>query len=105
MISAKCTNKSASTTKLSRNSPKSSSSIPSASAAFAPKAARKSKAATRKPASDDLTHAQTLANELGNEEEKAKILQAMGVAYSDLGKLDEALHSFQDSLEIKRSSD
>ena len=31
---------------------------------------------------DDLTHAQTLANELGNEEEQGHILQAMGVAYS-----------------------
>jgi serine/threonine protein kinase/tetratricopeptide (TPR) repeat protein len=51
---------------------------------------------------DDLTHAQTLANELGNEEDRADILQAMGVAYSVLGKLDNALRSVQDSLEIKR---
>ena len=51
---------------------------------------------------EDLTHAQTLANELGNEEEKAEILQAMGVAYSVLGKNDDALRSVQDSLEIKR---
>ncbi len=51
---------------------------------------------------DDLTHAQTLANELGNEEEKAEILQAMGVAYSVLGKLDDALRSLQDSLDLKK---
>jgi serine/threonine protein kinase/tetratricopeptide (TPR) repeat protein len=51
---------------------------------------------------DDLTHAQTLANELGNEEDKADILQAMGVAYSVLGKNDDALRSLQDSLEKKR---
>ncbi len=51
---------------------------------------------------DDLTHAQTLANELGNEEEKGEIFQAMGVAYSVLGKLDDALRSLQDSLAIKQ---
>ena len=51
---------------------------------------------------DDLTHALTLAKELDNEENKADILQAMGVAFSVLGKPDDALKSVQDSLEIKR---
>lgn len=49
-----------------------------------------------------LTRAQGMAVEFGNDEEKAQILQAMGVAYSVLTKWDDALRSFQDSLAIKR---
>jgi tetratricopeptide (TPR) repeat protein/predicted Ser/Thr protein kinase len=49
-----------------------------------------------------LTRAQGMAVEFGNDEEKAQILQAMGIAYSDLTKWDDALRSFQDSLAIKR---
>ena len=49
-----------------------------------------------------LTRAQGMAVEFGNDEEKAQILQAMGIAYSDLTKWEDALRSFQDSLAIKR---
>jgi serine/threonine protein kinase/tetratricopeptide (TPR) repeat protein len=49
-----------------------------------------------------LTRAQGMAVEFGNDEEKAQILQAMGIAYSDLTKWDDAFRSFQDSLAIKR---
>jgi serine/threonine protein kinase/tetratricopeptide (TPR) repeat protein len=49
-----------------------------------------------------LTRAQSMAIELGNEEEMAQILQAMGVAYSVLNKQEDALRSYQQSLEIKR---
>jgi tetratricopeptide (TPR) repeat protein/predicted Ser/Thr protein kinase len=49
-----------------------------------------------------LTRAQGMAVEFGNDEEKAQILQAMGIAYSDLTKWDDALRSFQDSLAIKQ---
>jgi tetratricopeptide (TPR) repeat protein/TolB-like protein/predicted Ser/Thr protein kinase len=49
-----------------------------------------------------LTRAQGMAVEFGNDEEKAQILQAMGIAYSDLTKWEDALRSFQDSLAIKQ---
>ena len=49
-----------------------------------------------------LTRAQGMAVEFGNDEEKAQILQAMGIAYADLTKWDDALRSFQDSLAIKQ---
>lgn len=49
-----------------------------------------------------LTRAQGMAIEFGNDEEKAQILQAMGLAYSALNKWEDALRSFQDSLAIKR---
>src|SRR5208282_5290084 len=49
-----------------------------------------------------LTRAQGMAIEFGNDEERAQILQAMGVAYSALTKWEDALRSFQDSLAIKR---
>jgi serine/threonine protein kinase/tetratricopeptide (TPR) repeat protein len=51
---------------------------------------------------DYLTRAQSLAIEFDNEEEKAKILQAFGVAYSLINKQEEALHNYQESLQIKR---
>jgi tetratricopeptide (TPR) repeat protein/predicted Ser/Thr protein kinase len=51
---------------------------------------------------DYLNRAQSMAIELGNDEEKAQILQAIGVAYSVLNKPQDALGSFQQSLEIKR---
>jgi serine/threonine protein kinase/tetratricopeptide (TPR) repeat protein len=49
-----------------------------------------------------LNQAQTMAVQLGDDEVKADILQATGVAYSVLNKLDDALKSFQASLEIKQ---
>jgi len=51
---------------------------------------------------DYLNRAQSMAIELGNDEEKAQILQAIGVAYSVLNKPQDALRSFQQSLDIKR---
>jgi serine/threonine protein kinase/tetratricopeptide (TPR) repeat protein len=51
---------------------------------------------------DFLNRAQSMAIEVGNDEEKAQILQAMGVAYSTLNKQDDALRNFQESLTIKR---
>jgi serine/threonine protein kinase/tetratricopeptide (TPR) repeat protein len=49
-----------------------------------------------------LTRAQALAVEFSNDEERAQILQAMGVAYAALNKHEDALRNFRDSLEIKR---
>ena len=49
-----------------------------------------------------LTRAQALAVEFGNDEERSKILQAMGAAYAALNKHEDALRNFRDSLEIKR---
>jgi eukaryotic-like serine/threonine-protein kinase len=51
---------------------------------------------------DYLNRAQAAAVQLGDDEVKADILQATGVAYSVLNKLDDALKSFQASLEIKQ---
>ena len=51
---------------------------------------------------DFLNRAQAAAVQLGDEEAKADILQATGVAYSVLNKLDDALKGFQASLEIKQ---
>ncbi len=49
-----------------------------------------------------LSRAQAKAIESGNEEEKSEILQATGGAYAALNKHEDALRSYQDSLEIKR---
>jgi len=49
-----------------------------------------------------LTRGLALAIQLENDEEKAAILQAMGVAYRRLGKQDDALQHCQQSLEIKK---
>jgi tetratricopeptide (TPR) repeat protein/TolB-like protein/predicted Ser/Thr protein kinase len=49
-----------------------------------------------------LTRAQALTVEFGNDEERADILQATGVAYADLNKHQDALRNLRDSLEIKR---
>ena len=49
-----------------------------------------------------LTRAQALAVEFSNNEERAQILQAMGVAYAALNKHEDALRNFRDSLEIER---
>ena len=51
---------------------------------------------------DDLTRALNLAIRLGNQEEKANIQQAMGIAYSMLDKPDDALQNYQASLAIKQ---
>jgi serine/threonine protein kinase/tetratricopeptide (TPR) repeat protein len=49
-----------------------------------------------------LTRAQAVSIELGDDAERAQVLQAMGVAYSTMQRYDDALKSLQDSLEIKR---
>ncbi len=51
---------------------------------------------------EPLNRALTVAIQLDNSEEKSAILQAIGVAYKRLNKLDEALQNYQASLEIKR---
>jgi eukaryotic-like serine/threonine-protein kinase len=51
---------------------------------------------------EDLTKAQSLAVELGDDAERAQVLQAMGVAYAGIPRYDEALKSLQESLEIKK---
>jgi serine/threonine protein kinase/tetratricopeptide (TPR) repeat protein len=51
---------------------------------------------------DPLNRALSLAIQMDNEEQKALILQALGIAYSDLNKPEEALHNYQQSFEIKR---
>jgi tetratricopeptide (TPR) repeat protein len=49
-----------------------------------------------------LNRALTLAIQLENEEEKATVLQAIGIAYGGLNGQDEALRNYQESLAIKR---
>ena len=51
---------------------------------------------------DPLNRALSLAVQVDNQEQKALILQAMGIAYSMLSKPDEALQNYQQSLEIKQ---
>ena len=48
-----------------------------------------------------LNTALTLAIQLNHDEVRANTLQAIGIAYKQLDKLDEALKNYQDSLEIK----
>jgi eukaryotic-like serine/threonine-protein kinase len=54
---------------------------------------------------DYLNRGLTLAVQLDNPDGKATILNAMGAAYEQLDKPDEAMHNYQDSLSIKRSLD
>jgi tetratricopeptide (TPR) repeat protein len=51
---------------------------------------------------DYLTRALTFSIQLGRREEQARVQQALGIAYKRLGKLDEALAQYNDSLRIKR---
>jgi len=51
---------------------------------------------------DPLNRALSLAVQVDNQEQRALILQALGIAYSDLNQPEEALHNYQQSLEIKR---
>jgi serine/threonine protein kinase/tetratricopeptide (TPR) repeat protein len=52
---------------------------------------------------DYLSPALNLAIQFNQEEQRADVLQAMGVAYQGLNRLPEALRSFEDSLVIKRT--
>jgi serine/threonine protein kinase len=51
---------------------------------------------------DYLNRALTLAIQLDNQEERAAVLNAMGVAYKNLNKFDEAARNLQDALAIRR---
>ena len=51
---------------------------------------------------EPLNRAHTLSIQLNHQESKANILQALGIAYRNLGKLDEALRHFEQSLAIKQ---
>ena len=51
---------------------------------------------------DYLTRGLNLAIRIGNQQEKANIQQAMGIAYGMLNKPDEALQNYQASLAIKK---
>jgi serine/threonine protein kinase/tetratricopeptide (TPR) repeat protein len=51
---------------------------------------------------DYLNRGLTLSIELGNDEKKALILQAIGVAYQGMNKPEEALRNYQESLAIQR---
>jgi eukaryotic-like serine/threonine-protein kinase len=54
---------------------------------------------------DYLNRGFTLAVQLGNDEEKGAILDAIGNAYQHLNKLDDAIRSYQGSLDVKRRLD
>jgi serine/threonine protein kinase/tetratricopeptide (TPR) repeat protein len=51
---------------------------------------------------DYLNRGLTLSIELGNDEKKALIMQAIGVAYREMNKPEEALRNYQESLAIQR---
>jgi eukaryotic-like serine/threonine-protein kinase len=51
---------------------------------------------------DPLNQALTLAIEVDNKEQRAQILQAIGVAYEGLNKPDEALRNLQQAMDINR---
>jgi tetratricopeptide (TPR) repeat protein len=51
---------------------------------------------------EHLNRALTLAIQFENDEEKAAILQAIGIAYGQLDQQDEALRNYQESLVLKR---
>jgi serine/threonine protein kinase/tetratricopeptide (TPR) repeat protein len=51
---------------------------------------------------DYLNRGLSLSVQLGNDEKKALILQAIGIAYKLMNKPEEALKSYQESLEIQR---
>ena len=51
---------------------------------------------------DPLNRALSLAIEVDNEEQKAQVLQIIGIAYDGMNKYDEALRNVQESLEISK---
>jgi serine/threonine protein kinase/tetratricopeptide (TPR) repeat protein len=54
---------------------------------------------------DYLNRAVSLTIEAGNDQEQARLLYALGVAYSTLSKPEEALRNYQNALEIQRRLD
>jgi eukaryotic-like serine/threonine-protein kinase len=51
---------------------------------------------------DYLSRGLPIAVQMGNEEEKAAILQAIGNSYQQMNKLDDALRNYQDALDARR---
>jgi eukaryotic-like serine/threonine-protein kinase len=51
---------------------------------------------------DPLNRALSLAVELGNDEQKAQVLQILGIAYDGMNRYDEALKNVRESLEINQ---
>jgi serine/threonine protein kinase/tetratricopeptide (TPR) repeat protein len=51
---------------------------------------------------ESLNKAMSLAVELDNDEQRAQVFQALGVAYDGMNKYDEALRSVQQALEINK---
>ncbi len=51
---------------------------------------------------DYLNRGLTIAVQLGNDEEKAGLLDAIGNTYNILNKQDEAIRSYEDALEVKK---
>ena len=51
---------------------------------------------------DPLNKALSLAIQFDNQEQKGDVLAAMGLAYQDLNKLDDAMRNYQEALEIRK---
>src|SRR5581483_10534283 len=51
---------------------------------------------------EPLTHAMTLSIEVGNDEQKALVMQALGVAYRLLNKPEDAMRNYQQAMEINK---
>jgi tetratricopeptide (TPR) repeat protein len=51
---------------------------------------------------DYLSRALSLSIELDNERARGNVLQALGIAYKNLGKFNDALKNYQEALEIRR---
>ncbi|MGB8323890.1 MAG: tetratricopeptide repeat protein [Candidatus Acidiferrum sp.] len=51
---------------------------------------------------DDLTRAKSMAVQLGDDAERAEVLQAMGGGYAAIPRYDEAVKNLQESLDIKK---
>jgi tetratricopeptide (TPR) repeat protein len=60
------------------------------------------KSGNSQAALEPLNRALNLSIQVDNQEQKALILQATGIAYQYMDKLDEALRNFQDSIDINR---
>jgi len=57
---------------------------------------------SRRAADDYLMHAMVIQDRLGSEMGKAEVHNALGVAYNDLGELDQAAESYKSAAEIRR---
>ncbi|HVS04250.1 MAG TPA: tetratricopeptide repeat protein [Thermoanaerobaculia bacterium] len=56
---------------------------------------------SRKALDEYLVHALVIQNKLGNEQGRADVLNAMGVAYEDLGQVDQAVDHYGRAAEIR----